>query len=55
MLPAQPPKSRRSEGTRKGHVQDVQLVGQDLLANLPSKFMMVSNASEPQIAHLVEG
>jgi hypothetical protein len=48
MLPAQPPKSRRSWGQERD-VQDVQLVGQDLVGKAPLEVMMVSNAREPQI------
>jgi hypothetical protein len=37
-------------GHQERHVQDVQLVGQDLLGKAALEVMMVSKASEPQIS-----
>jgi hypothetical protein len=49
MLPAQPPKFAAQRRHQEGHVEDVQLVGQDLLGEAPLEVMMVSNAREPQM------
>ena len=37
MLPAQPPYSRRRSGTRNGHAENVDLLGQDVLLELVVK------------------
>lgn len=49
MLPAQPPKSRRNVGTRNDTFRMRSCSGRIWSANRPSKVMMVSNASDPQI------
>jgi hypothetical protein len=52
MLPAQPPNSRRSPA-RERHVQDVYLVGQDVVLEAVLNTMMLSYAIEAadQCAH----
>src|SRR5574343_400588 len=49
ILPAQPPKSRRSAGTRNDTLRMCNWSGRICSANRHSKPMMVSKASEPQI------
>src|SRR4051812_32961929 len=49
MLPAQPPKSRRSAGTRKDTFRMCSWSGRICCAKRPSKVMMVSNARDPQM------
>jgi hypothetical protein len=50
MLPAQPPKSRRSAGTRKDTFRMWSWSGMICSEKRPSKLMMVSKAREPQMS-----
>ncbi len=49
MLPAVPPNSRRSLGTRNDTLRMCTLSGRISFLNWPEKTMMVSKAIEPQI------
>ena len=50
MLPAQPPNSRRSVGTRNETFRMCTWSGRICCAKRPWNVVMVSNASEPQIS-----
>src|SRR5438132_4843175 len=49
MLPAQPPNSRRSVGTRNDTFRMCTCSGRICCAKRPGKVVMVSNARDPQI------
>src|ERR1035437_7227008 len=53
MLPAQPPKSRRNAGTKNETFRICNCSGRICSENRPSKFMMVSNANEPQMMEAI--